>query len=302
MRATRDAFGDSLVFLGKKHDNVLVLNADLGSATRALNFKKQFPDRFFEIGIAEANMIGIASGLSEYGYKVFLSSFGSFLTGRYDIIRCSIAYPKRPVVLVGTHSGLGIGKDGTTQMGLEDVSLMRSLPNMIVVQPSTPKETEDIMNSLIGINSPVYLRLGRQPISEVDFIEEYKFGKLRKLQHGDDVTIIFSGCVANVALELAKLLKDQGLSSTILNAHTLKPFDHETLINELKFKSSNLIIAIEDHSIIGGLGTIIADTLSEYFPAKLIKIGINDVFASSGEPDDLYKYYGIDASSILKRL
>ena len=192
MRATREAFGNTLPLMGDINENILALDADLGGATKIRSFGEKHPDRFFQMGIAEANMIGVASGLSEYGYKVFLASFGSFLTGRYDMIRCSLAYPNQPVVLVGTHVGMAIGKDGVTQMGLEDVSIMRALPNMKILNPATYTEAVEVIKYLCNtdLDSPYYLRLGRQPVEDV-FEDEYKFefGKGVEVTSGNDVTI-----------------------------------------------------------------------------------------------------------------
>ena len=313
MKAIRDVFGDTLVSLGEEYENVIVLNADLGSPTRTNKFAMRFPERTFEIGIAEANMIGISSGLSEHGYKVFLTSFGAFLSGRYDIIRVSLAYPKRPVVLVGTHSGLSPGLDGATQSGLEDISIMRSLPNMVVMQPSTPTETEEVMSAVMNIDAPVYLRIGRQVVEDIEYVkgadyskEQFHFGKLRLARWNSscDMTIVYSGCVASIALSVADELEKKGILCRVLNAHTLKPFDWESLIHNcgMRVGENHKFITIEDHSVIGGLGTIVADALSEHCPRKLVKIGVEDLFPSSGKPGDLYEYYGITVQGVLDRL
>ena len=195
MRATREAFGEHLPVMGEHYDNIVALDADLGKATKIASFREAHPDRFFQIGIAEANMIGVASGISEYGYKVFLASFGSFLTGRYDQIRCSLAYSNRPVVLVGTHVGMAIGKDGVTQMGLEDVSIMRALPNMKVLNPATFSEAKKVIEFLAEteLDSPYYLRLGRQPVEDIDI--PFELGKGQIIKEGDDITLLSTGCL-----------------------------------------------------------------------------------------------------------
>ena len=304
MRATREAFGEVLPVMGDTNENILALDADLGGATKIRAFGEKHPDRFIQMGIAEANMIGVASGLSEYGYKVFLASFGSFLTGRYDIIRCSLAYPNQPVVLVGTHVGMAIGKDGVTQMGLEDVSLMRALPNMKVLNPATYTEAVEVIKYLCNteLDSPHYLRLGRQPVEDV-FENDYnfEFGKGVEVVGGNDITIISTGCVLSDVLESAKTIEEQtGNSVRVINIHTLKPIDEEIIIKASK--ETDLIVTVEDHSIIGGLGSAVSDVLTEHCPSKLVRIGLNDEFPESGPPTDLYEKYGLSSSQISKRV
>ena len=304
MRATREAFGNTLPLMGDMNENILALDADLGGATKIRAFGEKHPDRFFQMGIAEANMIGVASGLSEYGYKVFLASFGSFLTGRYDIIRCSLAYPNQPVVLVGTHVGMAIGKDGVTQMGLEDVSLMRALPNMKVLNPATYTEAVEVIKYLCetDLDSPHYLRLGRQPIEDV-FENNYKFefGKGVEVVDGKDITIISTGCVLPDVLNSAKTIEEQtGKSVRVVNIHTLKPIDEEIIIKASK--ETDLLITVEDHSVIGGLGSAVSEVLTQHNPSRLVRIGLNDEFPESGPPTDLYEKYGLSSSQISKRI
>ena len=304
MRATREAFGEVLPVMGDTNENILALDADLGGATKIRAFGDKHPDRFIQMGIAEANMIGVASGLSEYGYKVFLASFGSFLTGRYDIIRCSLAYPNQPVVLVGTHVGMAIGKDGVTQMGLEDVSLMRALPNMKVLNPATYTEAVEVIKYLCNteLDSPHYLRLGRQPVEDV-FENDYnfEFGKGVEVVGGNDITIISTGCVLSDVLESAKTIEEQtGNSVRVINIHTLKPIDEEIIIKASK--ETDLIVTVEDHSIIGGLGSAVSEVLTEHCPSRLVRIGLNDEFPESGPPTDLYEKYGLSSSQISKRV
>ena len=211
MRATREAFGEHLPVMGEKHNNIVALDADLGKATKIASFGQVHPNRFFQMGIAEANMIGVASGLSEYDYKVFLASFGSFLTGRYDMIRCSLAYPNRPVVLVGTHVGMAIGKDGVTQMGLEDVSIMRALPNMVVLNPASYSEAIKVIEYLCDteLESPHYLRLGRQPVEDIEMPFEFGKGQIVKDEENEyvDCTIISTGCILGDVLQAVKLVE-----------------------------------------------------------------------------------------------
>jgi transketolase len=297
-RATREAFGEQLVESGRKHKNILALNADLGKATKIAEFGKAFPDRLFEVGIAENNMIGIASGLSEYGYKVFIASFASFLTGKYDTIRISLAYSKAPVILIGTHCGLSIGKDGVTQMGLEDLSLMRSLPNMVVLNPATFNETKSVIKYLCDteLHTPHYVRIGRQPVEEV-FEEnfQFNFGKAQVIKTGKNAIILSTGCILSDVINAAK-----DLNVTILNITTLKPIDLE--LNNILSEYSK-IITIEDHSIIGGLGSIISEIIADNgLNSKLTRIGINDVFPESGIPAELYNKYGLSENKIKEKI
>ena len=304
MKATREAFGNILPVMGDTNKNILALDADLGGATKIRAFGERHPDRFIQMGIAEANMIGVASGLSEYGYKVFIASFGSFLTGRYDIIRCSLAYPNRPVVLVGTHVGMAIGKDGVTQMGLEDVSLMRALPNMKVLNPATYTEAVEVIKYLCNtdLDSPHYLRLGRQPVEDV-FENDYnfEFGKGVEVIGGNDLTILSTGCVLSDVLDSAKTIEEQtGKSVRVINIHTLKPIDKDIIIKASK--ETDLLVTVEDHSIIGGLGSAVSEVLTEHCPSRLVRIGLNDEFPESGPPTDLYEKYGLSSSQISKRV
>ena len=300
MLATRDAFGAQLLKSSQKNDNIIVLSADLSKPTRTDKFAKEFPDRFFEIGIAESNMIGIGSGLAEYGFKVVMTSFATFLTGKYDVIRVSLAYSNAPVVLVGTHGGLAIGKDGVTQMGLEDISLMRSLPNMIVMQPATAIEAEKMVEYLLTSTqrNPVYLRLGRQPVPEV-FDENYQFEPNKGVvcREGKELAIFVSGCLLD---EVFNAVNDSGKDCAIINIHTIKPFDKEILLKYAK--QCGKIITVEDHSIIGGLGSVVSEILSEEYPTLQKRIGLNDIFPESGSPTDLWEKYGISKNAIKKSI
>lgn len=241
MKATRDGFGEQLVLSAEKNDNIIVLSADLGKATKINKFGAAYPDRLYEMGIAENNMVGVASGLSEYGYKVFLASFASFLTGKYDTIRCSIAYSNAPCVIVGTHCGMAIGRDGVTQMGLEDLSLMRSLPGMSVLNPSTYNQTKSIVKYLCenDLENPHYLRLGRQPVEEI--YEEnvpFEFGKGVVVKEGGDGVVFSTGCVLPDVLEATK-----DINITVIDMPTIKPLDKEII---KKYAKTN-IFTVEDH-------------------------------------------------------
>lgn len=301
MRATREAFGEHLPIMGEHYDNIVALDADLGKATKIASFREAHPDRFFQIGIAEANMIGVASGISEYGYKVFLASFGSFLTGRYDQIRCSLAYSNRPVVLVGTHVGMAIGKDGVTQMGLEDVSIMRALPNMKVLNPATFSEAKKVIEFLAEteLDSPYYLRLGRQPVKDIDI--PFEIGKGQIIKEGDDITLLSTGCILGDVMESASIIEDKTSKSVrVVSFTSLKPIDRAMIVKCAQ--ETKQLFTIEDHSIIGGLGSIVSDVLSEEYPAKVVKIGLNDVFPESAPPADLYEKYGLSSNQISKRV
>lgn len=301
MKATRDALKDILPLMGDAHDDILALDADLGGATKIKAFGDKHPDRFFQIGIAEANMIGIASGLSEYGYKVFLASFGSFLTGRYDIIRCSLAYSNQPVVLVGTHVGMAIGKDGVTQMGLEDVSLMRALPNMKVLNPASYSEAVKVITYLCEtkLDSPHYLRLGRQPVEDVEM--PFEFGKGQIVKNGSDVTLFSTGCILGDVLEASKIIEEATPCNVrVVNLPTLKPIDRDLIVQCAKV--TKRLFTIEDHTIIGGLGSAVSEVLTDEYPKKLTRIGLNDEFPESAPPADLYEKYGLSAQQIAKRV
>ena len=301
MKATREAFGKHLPIMGEKYDNILALDADLGKATKIASFGETHPKRFFQMGIAEANMIGVASGLSEYDYKVFIASFGSFLTGRYDMIRCSLAYPNRPVVLVGTHVGMAIGKDGVTQMGLEDVSIMRALPNMVILNPASYSEAIKVIEYLCDteLDSPHYLRLGRQPVEDIEI--PFEFGKGQVVLEGDDITLFSTGCILSDVVEAARTIKNTySYSVRVVNITTLKPIDDKIIIDSAK-KTKHLY-TIEDHSIVGGLGSAVSEVLSENHPSKVVRIGLNDIFPESAPPKDLYEKYGLSSEQIVNRV
>lgn len=301
MKATREAFGKHLPIMGEKYDNILALDADLGKATKIASFGETHPKRFFQMGIAEANMIGVASGLSEYDYKVFIASFGSFLTGRYDMIRCSLAYPNRPVVLVGTHVGMAIGKDGVTQMGLEDVSIMRALPNMVILNPASYSEAIKVIEYLCDteLDSPHYLRLGRQPVEDIEI--PFEFGKGQVVLEGDDITLFSTGCILSDVVEAARTIENTySYSVRVVNITTLKPIDDKIIIDSAK--KTNHLYTIEDHSIVGGLGSAVSEVLSENHPSKVVRIGLNDIFPESAPPKDLYEKYGLSSEQIVNRV
>lgn len=310
-KATRQAFGEALTRLGESHPEIVVLDADLSKSTKSEIFAKKFSDRFFEMGIAEANMIGTAAGLAFAGKTPFACSFGCFLTGRYDTIRLSVAYAQANVRLVGTHAGLGIGDDGHSQMGLEDVSLMRALPTMGVFQPMDARETEYVVEYLVKEwKGPAYLRLTRQNLP--DLYPEgaiFKPGKLMEIFPAPPVSMnrakvvcIATGAGVAEAVQAAKILAERGIVMSVWNAHCLKPFDEKTTLSIAK--GASLIVTVEDHSVIGGLGSAVAETLAKDGGAHpmLIKLGVQDVFGESGDPAELFEKHGFSAHAIAERI
>ena len=301
-KATRQAFGESLARLGETHQEIVVLDADLAKSTKTELFAKKYPGRFFEMGIAEANMIGTAAGLAFTGKIPFLCSFGAFLTGRYDTIRLSVSYANANVRLIGTHAGVGIGDDGHSQMGLEDITLMRALPQMAVFQPMDAKETELLMDYLVQKHQgPAYVRLTRQNLPDF-FPAGAKFepGKLMEVHSGGakpEIVFIGSGAGVAEAVGAAKELSSQGISASVWNACSLKPFDEAKTI-ELA-RQAKLVVTVEDHSVIGGLGSCVADALAHVGNhAPLIKVGVQDTFGESGDPAELFDKHGISAKKV----
>jgi transketolase len=306
-KATRQAFGEALAKLGEKHEDIVVLDADLAKSTKSELFAKKYPNRFFEMGIAEANMIGTAAGLAFGGKLPFLCSFGAFITGRYDTIRLSVAYSGANVRIIGTHAGVGIGDDGHSQMGLEDISLMRALPTMGVFQPMDARETELLMDYLVTEHKgPAYVRLTRQNLPDLyPANAPFKPGKLIEILPASSgkakVVCIASGATVAESVEAAKLLAAQGISMSVWNAGTLKPFDDEKTL-ELA-QGAELIVTAEDHSVIGGLGSCVAEAMSKKpQTARLVRLGIQDDFGESGEPVELYDKHGISAKMIAREI
>jgi transketolase len=303
-KATRQAFGESLARLGEANREIVVLDADLAKSTKSEIFGKKFPDRFFEMGIAEANMIGTAAGLAFAGKLPFLCSFGCFLTGRYDTIRLSVAYAQANVRLVGTHAGVGIGDDGHSQMGLEDVALMRALPTMGVFQPMDARETELLMDYLVKEwKGPAYIRLTRQSLPDLyPQGAPFKPTKLMQIRPAaapkGDIACIATGAAVAEAVQASDQLRQQGTSMSVWNAHSLKPFDEAT-VHEIA-RTAKMIVTVEEHSVIGGLGTCVAEALATSRGAHppLEKLGVQDTFGESGEPAELYDKHGISAKAI----
>ena len=296
--ATRQSFGEALEKLGEENKNIVVIDADLAKSTKTSLFAKKFPDRFIDVGIAEQNMIGIAAGLSTFGKVPFVSTFAAFATGRvYDQIRCSVAYPKLNVKICGTHAGVTVGEDGATHQMLEDINLMRGLPNMTVISTSDDVQTKWAVEEISKIDGPVYLRLARIA-TPVIYEENQKFeiGKGVQIGSGTDATIFATGVTVSEALKAQELLKERGFDVRVVDIHTIKPIDRELIVKCAK--ETDKIITVEDHSIIGGLGTAVCEVLAEEYPTKVIRLGIPDCFGKSGKAADLMKYFRIDAQAI----
>jgi transketolase len=306
-KATRQAFGEALAKLGESHPEIVVLDADLAKSTKSEIFAKKFPERFYEMGIAEANMIGTAAGMSFIGKLPFACSFGAFITGRYDTIRLSVSYAQANVRLVGTHAGVGIGDDGHSQMGLEDIALMRALPMMGVFQPMDARETELLMDYLVKEHKgPAYLRLTRQTLPDLyPAGAPFKPGKLMEIfkpAGKAHVACIATGGTVGEAVEAAKTLAAQGIHMSVWNAHSLKPFDDAATLEIAH--DVKLLFTTEDHSVIGGLGSCVADALASTGKphARLIKLGVQDTFGESGEGFELYEKHGISAKRVAQRV
>lgn len=296
--ATRKAFGQTLLELGQD-ERIVVLDADLSKSTMSHMFAKKYPARFFEMGIQEANMIGVAAGLALAGKKPYICSFACFVSGRYDTIRISVAYSKAPVRIVGTHAGIGIGEDGNSQMGLEDLGLMRGLPNMHVFQPADEIETIQMVKWMAENDVPSYIRLTRQNVRDVnppDYI--FKPGKAVKLADGSDVTIMASGGTVGNSLDAADILKGKGIKAAVVNVGSIKPFDKDIVRSAIS--RTGHIITVEDHNIIGGLGSAVAEVIAEQGKGKLTRHGLYDTFGESGTPEDLYRKYRLDPQGIAK--
>ena len=300
-KATRQSYGEALLELGKENKDIVVLDADLSTATKTNIFAKEFPDRFFDMGIAEANMIGTAAGLSTTGKIPYASTFAIFAAGRaYDQIRNSVCYPNLNVKICATHSGITVGEDGATHQMLEDISLMRTLPNMTVISTSDDIETKWAVKEISKIKGPVYLRLARMKTGQIyDENQEFEIGKAVQIGEGIDATVFATGITVEQALIAKEKLKEKGLNIRVVDIHTIKPIDKEMIIKCAK--ETKRLISIEDHSIIGGLGTAISEVLTEKYPTKIERIGINDTFGKSGKAEELMKYFHITADDIVNK-
>ena len=296
--ATRDAYGAALKQLGTR-DDILVLDADLAKATKTITFKKEFPEKFIDCGIAEGNMMGVAAGLATTGYTVFASSFAMFAAGRaFEQVRNSIAYPKLNVKIGATHAGISVGEDGASHQCCEDIALMRSIPNMVIINPADDVEAMAAVHAAVDHEGPVYMRFGRLAVPRVNS-EDYKFelGKGVLLKDGKDVTIVATGLMVNEALIAAETLKAEGIDARVINIHTIKPIDKDILVAAAK--ETGAIVTAEEHSIIGGLGSAVSEALAEEYPVPVVKLGVNDTFGKSGPALELLKIFGLDAENIV---
>lgn len=301
--ATRESYGNALVELGKEHENLVVLDADLAAATKTGTFKKAFPDRHIDCGIAEANMVGIGAGLAAAGMVPFVSSFAMFAAGRaFEQVRNSVGYPHLNVKIGATHAGISVGEDGATHQCNEDIALMRTIPGMVVISPADDVEAKAAVRAAYEYDGPVYLRFGRLAAPVIFDEETYKFeiGKGQVVTEGTDVTIIATGLMVGNSMEAAKMLAEKGISAKVINMATIKPLDEELVIAAAK--ETGKVVTVEEHSVIGGLGSAVCDVLSEKCPTPVLKVGVNDVFGHSGPALDLIAEFGLDAKGIAEKV
>ncbi len=299
--ATRESYGNALAELGDKYENLYVFDADLAAATKTCIFQKKYPDRFFDCGIAEANMMGVAAGMAATGKIPFVSSFAMFAAGRaFEQVRNSIGYPHLNVKIGATHAGISVGEDGATHQCNEDIALMRTIPGMVIINPADDTEARAAVKAAIEYTGPVYMRLGRLAVPVFNDPQNYSFeiGKGIKLREGKDITIVATGLMVYEAVQAAKILADEGIEADVINIHTIKPIDKDIIINSAK--NTGLVITVEEHSVIGGLGEAVCDVLSENYPTRVIKIGVNDEFGYSGPAVELLKKFGLSSDNIVK--
>ncbi len=299
--ATREAYGKSLARIGKENENIVVLDADLSKSTKTADFKAVCPERFINMGIAEGNMMTVAAGMAACGKIPFASTFAIFATGRaFEQIRNSICYPKLNVKVCATHAGLTVGEDGASHQSVEDISLMRSIPNMVVISPSDGIEAEAAIEAISKYEGPCYVRLGRSAVPIINDNEDYKFeiGKGVTLRDGKDATIIATGIMVEAALEAYNILAEEGIRVRVINIHTIKPIDEELITKAAR--ETKLIVTAEEHSVIGGLGSAVAEVVTTNSPATVLRVGIKDTFGESGKPAELLKAYGLTATDIVK--
>ncbi len=299
--ATRESYGNALAELGDKYENLYVLDADLAAATKTGIFKKKFPDRHFDCGIAEANMMGVAAGLAATGKIPFASSFAMFAAGRaFEIVRNSIGYPHLNVKIGATHAGISVGEDGATHQCNEDIALMRTIPGMVIINPADDVEARAAVEAAIKYVGPVYMRFGRLAVPVFNDAATYKFelGKGIKLRDGNDITIVASGLMVNEAVNASDELKAMGINARVINIHTIKPIDREIILEAAA--ETGKIVTVEEHSIIGGLGSAVAEVVCAECPCRVVRIGVNDEFGHSGPAVDLLKEFGLSAENIVK--
>ena len=301
-KATRQSYGEALAELGKEKPNIVVLDADLSTATKTNIFAKEFPERFFDMGIAEQNMISTAAGMATCGKIPYVSTFAVFAAGRaYDQIRNSVCYPKLNVKICATHAGITVGEDGATHQMIEDISLMRTLPNMTVISTSDDIQTKWAVKEISKINGPAYLRLARLS-TPIIYNESQKFeiGKAVQIGEGTDATIFATGVTVSEAIMAQRILKEKGINVRVIDVHTIKPIDKEMIVKCAK--ETKKLISIEDHNIIGGIGSAISEVLTDECPTKLIRLGIKDTFGKSGKATELMKYFGITAEDLARQM
>lgn len=301
--ATRESYGNALAELGKEYENLYVLDADLAAATKTGIFKKAFPERHIDCGIAESNMVGIAAGMASTGKIPFVSSFAMFAAGRaYEQVRNSVGYPHLNVKIGATHAGISVGEDGATHQCNEDIALMRTIPGMVVINPADDVEARAAVRAAIEKEGPVYLRFGRLAVPVINDNAEYKFeiGKGVVLREGKDVTIVATGLCVSESLQAAELLSKAGIEAKVINIHTIKPLDEELIVAAAK--ETGKLVTVEEHSVIGGLGSAVCDALASHYPAPVLKIGVQDTFGESGPAVELVKKYGLDAESIFEKV
>lgn len=299
--ATRDAYGKALVRLGEINRDVVVLDADLAGSTKTAKFRDKYPERFFNMGIAEQNLIGTAAGLALSGKIPFASTFAIFATGRaFEQIRNSVAYPNLNVKIAATHAGLTVGEDGASHQALEDIAVMRAVPNMTVIVPADGVETEQAVFAAAGHQGPVYLRLGR-PGVPVIYGEDYRFeiGKANLLRPGKQVGLVAAGIMVSIALEAAEALQAEGIDAAVLNMSTIKPLDEEAVIQLAK--TTGALVTAEEHNILGGLGSAVAEVVAEHCPVPVLRVGVEDVFGQSGTPGELLAEYGLTKEKIMEK-
>ena len=299
--ATRQSYGEELAKLGEENENIVVLDADLSTATKTELFAEKFPDRFIDVGIAEQNLMGISAGLSTFGKLPYASTFAVFAAGRaYEQIRNSIAYPKLNVKICATHAGVTVGEDGATHQMLEDLGLMRGLPNMTVICPSDDIQTKWAVREIAKINGPVYLRLCRLKTPIIYDTDKFEIGKAVQIGNGTDASIIATGVCVSEAIKAMEILKEKGKNVRVIDMHTIKPIDKEMIVKCAK--ETKQIITVEDHSVIGGLGSSVCEVLSEEYPTKVERMGIMDTFGQSGNGEELLAYYKIDSNAIVEKV
>ncbi len=302
-KATRESYGQALCDLGEKYD-FLVLDADLAAATKTGMFKKKFPERFFNCGIAEGNMISVAAGIAATGKTVFASSFAMFAAGRaFEQVRNSVAYPRLNVKVAATHAGITVGEDGATHQCIEDMALMRAIPGMTVICPADATEAYEAVKAALVTDGPMYLRFGRYAVPDMtnEIVKDYKFelGKGVLYKEGADVTIVATGYMSHLAYEAAEELSNEGISAEVINIHTVKPLDREIIVNSAK--KTGAVVTAEEHNIIGGLGSAVAELLAEEYPVPMLRVGVEDVFGRSGKVPELLSHYGLTKENIMAK-